>query len=160
MASWLGMAPADARPFVDALRPEMEAVTIEHSDGRPRWRLVGEPTVPHPPPSTPTLRLLPQYDSYILGHRQRQRLVPPAAKARIALDPKGRLEPVVGVSVMLVDGVIGGLWRRKVTARRLHVTVEPTTDLTPSHLRLLDAEVERVAAFLGVPDTTLSWAAP
>ena len=109
-------------------------MTIEHSDGRPRWRLVGERTVPDPPPSTPTLRLLPQYDSYILGHRQRERLVPPAAKARIARDPKGRLEHVVGVSVVLVDGVVGGLWWRKVTGRHLHVTVEPTTDLTPVHL--------------------------
>lgn len=156
MAAWLGMAPADARPFVDALRPELEPVTIEHGDGRPRWRLVGERTVSNPPPATPTLRLLPQYDSYVLGHRQRARLVPPAAKARIALDPKGRLEPVVGVSVVLVDGVIGGMWWRKVAGRRLHVTVEPTTDLTSDHLRLLDAEVERVAAFLGLPDASLA----
>ena len=86
--------------------------------------------------------------------------MPPAAKARIALDPKGRLEHVVGVSVVLVDGVVGGMWWRKVTGRHLHVTVEPTTDLTPDHLRLLDAEVERVAAFLGVPDATLTWAFP
>lgn len=62
MAAWLGMAPADARPFVDALRPEMEPVTIDRSDGRPRWRRVGERTVPHPPPATPTLLLLPPPD--------------------------------------------------------------------------------------------------
>ena len=106
----------------------------------------------------PTLRLLPQYDSYVLGHRQRERLVPPAAKARIALDPKGRLEHVVGVSVVLVDGVVGGLWWRKTTGRHLHVTVEPTTVLQPVHLRLLDDEVARVAAFLGAADATLAWA--
>ena len=105
-----------------------------------------------PPPTRPTLRLLPQYDSYVLGHRQRDRLVPPAAKARIARDPKGRLEHVVGVSVVLVDGVVGGLWWRKTKARRLQVTVEPTTALAPAHLRLLDAEVARVAAFLGAAD--------
>ena len=51
IAAWLGLAPADARPFVDALRPEMESVTIEHGDGRPRWRLVGERTVPEPAPA-------------------------------------------------------------------------------------------------------------
>jgi len=32
----------------------------------------------------------------------------------------------------------------------------PTTPLSPTHLRLLDAEVARVAAFLGVADTTLA----
>jgi hypothetical protein len=159
IASWLGMAPADAHPFVDALRPEMEAVTIA-GDRPTRWRLAPAQEGPasDPPRPAPTLRLLPQYDSYVLGHRQRERLVPPAAKARIARDPKGRLEHVVGVSVLLVDGVVGGLWWRKTTGRRLHVTVEPTTDLQPVHLRLLDEEVARVAAFLGADDATLAWA--
>ena len=84
--------------------------------------------------------------------------MPPAAKARIARDPKGRLEHVVGVSVLLVDGVVGGLWWRRTSGRHLHVTVEPTTDLQPVHLRLLDAEVARVAAFLGATAATLAWA--
>ncbi len=131
LGDWLSMDP---RPSLDALGYQVEQVTIE-GDRRPRWRLAGQsPAAPIPaltpmPPTRPTLRLLPQYDSYILGHRQRERLVPPAAKARIALDPKGRLEHVVGVSVLLVDGVVGGLWWRKVTGNRLEVTVEPTTTL-------------------------------
>ena len=98
---------------------------------RPRRSAVGRRRRP-----TPTLRLLPQYDSYILGHRQRDRLVPPAAKARIAADPKGRLEHVVGVSTMLVDGVVGGIWKRTKRGRRLEITVEPTTELTAIHLEL------------------------
>ncbi len=171
IAAWLGVAPADARPYVEALRPELEAVEIE-GDPRPRWRLAAVaavaavaagpgsavvPGAPVPPPS-PTVRLLAQYDSYILGHRQRDRLVPPAAKERIARDPKGRLEHVVGVSVLLVDGVVGGLWWRKVKAGNLQVTVEPTMPLDPVHLRLLDAEVARIATFLGATETTLAWA--
>ena len=109
-----------------------------------------------PPPSAPTLRLLPQYDSYILGHRQRDRLVPPAAKARIAADPKGRLEHVVGVSTMLVDGVVGGIWKRTKRGRRLEITVDPTTELTATHLELLDLEVARIAAFLDVEATLVA----
>ncbi len=159
IASWLGMAPAEARPFIEALHPELEAVTIA-ADRPTRWRLAQTPPAhaADPPPSAPTLRLLPQYDSYVLGHRQRERLVPPAAKARIARDPKGRLEHVVGVSVLLVDGVVGGLWWRRTSGRHLHVTVEPTTDLQPVHLRLLDEEVARIAAFLGATAATLAWA--
>ena len=38
--------------------------------------------------------------------------------------------------------------------RRLDVTVEPTTELTATHLELLDLEVARIAAFLDV-ETTL-----
>ncbi|HEX7276321.1 MAG TPA: winged helix DNA-binding domain-containing protein [Acidimicrobiales bacterium] len=154
LGDWLSV---DARPFLGALGAQVETVTIE-GDRPPRWRLVDALAGSPLPPPTPTLRLLPQYDSYVLGHRQRERLVPPAAKARIALDPKGRLEHVVGVSVLLVDGVVGGLWWRKATARRLAVTVEPTTTLEPAHLRQLDAEVARIAAFLGAAEATWAWA--
>ena len=157
IGTWLASAPADLRTSLEALRPEMEEVEVG-GDGQRRWRLSDSdgPAGGDLPPPRPTLRLLPQYDSYVLGHRQRARLVPPAAKERIARDPKGRLEHVVGVSVVLVDGVVGGLWWRTTKSRRLQVTVEPTTGLGPEHLQLLDGEVARVAAFLGVEDAALT----
>ena len=68
VAAWLGMRPADVRPYLEVLRPELAEVRVE---GRAGWCLAADlddPPTP-PPPSTPTLRLLPQYDSYILGHR-------------------------------------------------------------------------------------------
>ena len=161
VAAWLGVRPAEARPFLDALRPELAAVGVE---GRAGWCLAddlddigdlddlddGDYLGGAPPPAMPTLRLLPQYDSYILGHRQRDRLVPPPARARIAADPKGRLEHVVGVSTMLVDGVVGGIWKRTKRGRRMDIAVDPTTELTATHLDLLDREVARIAAFLDV----------
>jgi hypothetical protein len=154
IGTWLAMAPDES---LAVLRPELEVVEVG-GDGKPRWRLAGDVVEGNRvPPSRPTLRLLPQYDSYILGHRQRTRLVPTAAKERIARDPKGRLEHVVGVSVLLVDGVVGGLWWRSTKGRRLQITVEPTMDLEPSHLRLLDGEVDRVGAFLSAAETTLVW---
>ncbi len=152
IAAWLGMRPADVRPYLDALRPELAEVSVE---GKAGWCLAADldddPSTA--PPAAPTLRLLPQYDSYILGHRQRDRLVPPAAKARIAADPKGRLEHVVGVSTVLVDGVVGGIWKRTKRGRRLEITVEPTTELSAIHRELLDLEVARIAAFLDVEAT-------
>lgn len=154
IGTWLAMAPDEA---LEALAPELQVVQVD-GDAKPRWQLAGDVAAGNRyPPSRPTLRLLPQYDSYILGHRQRARLVPPAAKERIGRDPKGRLEHVVGVSVLLVDGVVGGLWWRTTRGRRLQVTVEPTMTLEPSHLELLNAEVDRVAAFLGAQETTIVW---
>lgn len=141
IAGWLAIRPVELRPYLEGLEPEVVSL-----GGRKLLAL--ELPGGGLPPSTPTLKLLPQYDSYVLGHRQRNRLVPPAAKERIALDPKGRLESVVGVSVVLVDGVVGGLWRRVKTGRRLTITVEPTQILTPTHLDLLDQEAARIAHFL------------
>ncbi len=59
------------------------------------------------------------------------------------------------MSTVLVDGVVGGIWKRTKRGRRLEIAVEPTTELTAAHLDLLDLEVERIATFLGV-ETTLA----
>ena len=152
IGAWLGLRPAEARRYLEALGPELMQVSVEGRDG---WCLAADLDSLHDatadaPPTAPTLRLLPQYDSYILGHRQRDRLVPPPAKAHIAADPKGRLEHVVGVSTILVDGVVGGIWRRIRRGRRLDITIEPVTELTETHRQLLQQEVARVGAFLGL----------
>lgn len=93
-----------------------------------------------PPPGPPVTRLVPQYDAYILGAFPREQIVPPEAKARIAGYKRGRWEGAAAVPLVLVDGVVAGLWDRKGTV----VTVEPFTDLDRA---ALEAEVERLAAF-------------
>lgn len=49
--------------------------------------------------------------------------------------------------VLLLGGVVGGVWHQKRAGRHLDVTVEPLADLSGAHRRLLDPEVERIAAF-------------
>lgn len=91
-----------------------------------------------------SVRLLPEYDAYVLGSRPRDPFVPEPVKERIRRDPKGRLETVTGVATVVVDGVVTGLWRR----RGGRVAVEHVLPLARGRKAELDAEVERVTAFL------------
>ena len=52
--------------------------------------------------------------------------------------------------VLLLDGVVGGVWHQKRSGRQLDLTVEPLEPLSAARLRALDAEAERVAAFAGL----------
>jgi Winged helix DNA-binding domain len=87
-----------------------------------------------------SIRLLPQYDAYVLGFRPREQLVPGAVKERIRQDPKGRLETVTGMPALLVDGVVTGIWRRDGT----RIDVERVLPLPRGRARELAAAVERV----------------
>jgi hypothetical protein len=49
------------------------------------------------------VRFLPVYDNVVLGHADRSRVVPPAARP-LAVGP-------ASVGSVLVDGFVGGLWR-------------------------------------------------
>ena len=51
--------------------------------------------------------------------------------------------------MLLLGGVVGGVWHQKPSGRYLDVAVEPLAELSAARRRALDAEVRRVAAFQG-----------
>ena len=97
-----------------------------------------------------SVRLLPEYDAYVMAVRDRERLVPPAVREQVAAHGKGRYEGPAGVPFLLVDGVCAGIWSRKRTAKRVEVTVEPGRRLTKAERAAVAAEADRIGAFLGL----------
>jgi hypothetical protein len=97
-----------------------------------------------------TLRLLPEYDVYIMGFREREHLVPEAVRGQLAAHPRGRYEGPAGVRFVIVDGIAAGLWERKKRGKRVELQVAPTRRLTRAQRAELDAETERIAAFVGL----------
>ena len=88
--------PADARALFD----ELEPVEVD-VEGRKAFLLEDEePTSP-----ASSVRLLPEYDVYIMGFREREHLVPEPVKAQVAAYGKGRYEGPAGTPFLVVDGV-------------------------------------------------------
>jgi hypothetical protein len=136
--------PADARAVFDSLGDELEEIDVE---GHRAHVLAGEMRFPGPEPG---LRLLPEYDVYVMGFRERDHLVPAAVKEQIAAHRRGRYEGPAGVRFVLVDGVAAGLWERKKRGKRVELRIAPARRLTKALRAELDAETERIAAFLGL----------
>ena len=58
--------------------------------------------------------------------------------------------------MLLVDGVVAGVWHQRRSGRKLDITVEPLEPLTPAQRRELDEQVERVGVILeGTPQLTI-----
>ncbi|HUH16030.1 MAG TPA: winged helix DNA-binding domain-containing protein [Gaiellaceae bacterium] len=120
--------PADARALFDDLDlPESEPV---------------EPAA--------SVRLLPEYDVYVMGFREREHLVPPEVREQVAAHGKGRYEGPAGTPFLVVDGLCAGIWSRKKVARRIELTVAPARRLTKAERAGVDAEAERIGDFLGL----------
>jgi hypothetical protein len=136
---WSGFGPESARAVFAELADELESVRV----GRTRASLLAgdDGDFEH---EARSIRLLPQYDAYVIGFRPREQLVPEAVKARINEDPKGRWESVTGMSPLLVDGVVTGLWRRRRAGDDVHVDVEHVLPLAKGRSRELAAAVEHV----------------
>ena len=58
--------------------------------------------------------------------------------------------------MLLLGGVVAGVWHQKRAGKRLAVTVEPLRPLSAAGRRELAAQVDRVAEILGgTPDLTV-----
>jgi len=149
-AQWFYMAAPDARALVESIRDELAEVELAFDDRR---RFVMADDLPWDAPSAATVHLLSQFDIYCVGGHPRDLVAPPEVVARTRIE-RGRQENVrallVGpLAVLLVDGVIGGVWsRKKASGGRLEVRVEPYRSLTTGQRGELEKRAERVAAIL------------
>jgi hypothetical protein len=152
VAHWFRLKPAQAQTMMQPLAAELEEVDFA---GRRAWMLaadVADDTLTSADGTAGSLRLLPQYDCYLLGCGPRERIVPEAARARVNTYGRGRFEGATALSVILIDGVVSGMWEQRphsqAANRDTELRVESFGQLTTRQHGLLESEVARIGAFL------------
>lgn len=137
LAQWLNAPEAWARSAFEGAGAE--PVDVE---GEQRW--VAPEDAEFEDAAAPGILLLPYFDPYVVGSHPRSVLFPgPAAERALGRGQAGVLP------VLLVDGVVGGVWHQKRSGRRIDVTVEPLAPLTARQLAELEGRVERIGGILG-----------
>ena len=91
--------------------------------------------------ANPSIRLLPNFDSYLLAHREKDHLLSAQHYKRVYRN-QGWISPVV-----LINGVITGVWSHKVHGKRLLVNVEPFGKLTKTERASIEREAESLALY-------------
>jgi hypothetical protein len=97
-----------------------------------------------PPRPHRGIRLLGYFDAFVVAGQPRERLYPGAAATR-ALTPAGQAG---NYPVLLINGVVGGVWHQQRSGRKLAITVEPLEELTATQRRQLHDEVDLVSAVM------------
>ena len=145
LAQWLAAPRGWAADLLASL--DLRAVDL---DGTPAW-LAPDDTGP-PPAAEPAgdVHLLPYFDAYVVGGQPRDRLFPGAAAGRALAGGQAGNFPV-----LLVDGVVAGVWHARRSGRRLDVTVEALAPLTADQRDAVARRVERIGEVL---EATPRWA--
>ena len=138
-AQWLSAPRSWATELFDSLSGELEPMEV---NGNRAWVVAGDTAFPSS--TLPSVRLLPYFDAYIVGSQPRELLFPGRAAQR-ALTPSGQAG---NYPVLLVDGIVAGVWHQRRSGRWLDITVEPFEQLTTIERHDLDGQVERIGAFL------------
>jgi Winged helix DNA-binding domain len=133
--TWLGMKLKDV---FETLRPELESMRDET-----RRELFDLPGAPRPDADAPApARFLPEFDSLLLAHNNRRRIVADEHRARVYL-PALRVAAVV-----LVDGFVGGVWKVEKTKTAATLAIEPFGKLAKPDRATLTEEGERLVRFV------------
>lgn len=137
---WSGLTMADATAGMELVRSEFERQEIE---GQTLWF----PKSNSPRGGKhPTSYLLPNYDEYFIGFKDRSAIGKIAEREGIRKD-----DPALLANIIILDGQVVGGWRR--TLKKDSVTVEARliTGLTRKEEQAVAQAAERFGQFLGLP---------
>ncbi|GAA2058184.1 winged helix DNA-binding domain-containing protein [Catenulispora yoronensis] len=133
-AKWLGGTATWAAKVFDDLGDAVTPVTFE---GAPAYVAAGDTEFPDASPRG--VRLLPYFDAYGVAGQPRDLLFPGRAAERALNRGQAGNFPL-----LLVDGVVAGVWHQKKSGRKTAVTVETLADLGDDQLTELYAQVDRI----------------
>ena len=141
-AAWTGMLVSDVLPVRQRLGDEVtEEVDVE---GRRSLLLRQDlAAIQAMEGSDQSVRLLPSFDAYLLGHRDKGHLVD-EAHYKLVYRKAGWLSPVV-----LVGGRVAGVWSHVRRGRRLCVTVQSFAELPGAVREQIAVEAADLGRFLG-----------
>jgi len=145
LAAWSGLGIGQARQAWGLIAGDLVQVEVS---GGPAWILKTHVDRLHEPPiRLPIVRLLPKFDTYLLGYSSRDLVVGPQHAKRI--HPGGGLL----YPTLLVNGRAQGVWSTKRRGKSLEVVVEPFAGLTAEIRHGLEAEVADLSRFLEMKAT-------
>lgn len=136
LARWAGVGAREAKAAITANDGEVAPVQTQVGD---MW--IAASTVSGPPPA---VLLLPGFDEFILGYKDRSLVLADQFKARIVPGNNGVFRPTV-----VLDGQVRATWRRRSRARFDLVEVEPFVTLAPRAQRRIEDAFSRYGAYLG-----------
>jgi hypothetical protein len=139
-AGWTGLTLRDARAGLESVQGQLVS---EVRDQLEYWWADGAMNVSAA--SLSAVHLLPGFDEYILGYKDRRDVISVEHATRIVPGGNGVFLPMI-----VVDGQVVGKWKRTLKKNGVQVVLEPFLEIDSLEERVHDA-VERYCAFVGLP---------
>jgi hypothetical protein len=137
-AWWSGLTKTAAKRGIEAAGSDIEHAIIA---GREHWF----PTPARVKRKSPFAHLLPNYDEYFIGHKDRS-----AIQSVLRASGWDGSVSFLGGHILTINGQIVGGWSRVLQGETGTVELKLLTKLRDEERRAVTAEVRRFGAFLGV----------
>jgi hypothetical protein len=138
--AWTRLTVTDTKAALASLSAELTTVQVE---GTEYWlaRNHEQPIV-----TSCDVHLLPGYDEYMLGYRDRSAMLEAAHAQKVVPGGNGVFLPII-----VIDGQIRGIWKRITTTRKTTITLLPFSTMTTKELAATEQAAQRYAGFIKQP---------
>lgn len=136
---WSGLTSKDAKA---GLAANAHALTGRVVAGTEYWL----PKTSVKPEGDATCYLLPGFDEYLLGYKDRSAVLHPDNFPKIVPSSNG-----IFLSTIVIDGQIVGTWKRTVKRDHVAVALTPFTSFSAADSAALQRSIEHYSSFLGLP---------
>lgn len=139
VARWLAAPQGWVSALLAELAGDGRIEPVEFEGVGPAWVAAGDSAFPEPEAEREGVRLLPYFDAFAIASHPRERLFPGRAFERALARGQAGNYPL-----LLVGGVVAGVWHQRRSGRRVTVTVETLSHLTAGQLEELTREIDRI----------------
>lgn len=139
-ATWAGLTLRDARAGLESVQDQLVSETRDQTEFWWTDNAVGGIVA-----QGSDVHLLPGFDEYILGYKNRLDVITVEHAARIVPGGNGVFLPII-----VIDGQVVGTWKRKVKRHGIQVLLEPFHKIVALEERIYEV-VLRYCSFVGLP---------
>lgn len=138
-AWWTGLKVSDAKRGFEAVKSDFRSEFVQDTE---YW---SSDSVTLAPVETGSAVLLPGFDEYYLGYKDRSAIIQAEHDAHIAPYRNGVFQPI-----MVADGEVVGIWKREIKRSGLEITLTPFSPMNDWEERFKGA-AQQYSDFLGLP---------
>lgn len=145
---WSGLLIGEARATFEIVKSDLTEIRVKDCT-KPLLALKSDLKHLEKPDASEgqSVCLLPKFDPYLLGHKDRARIVN-SEYMKLVYHPAGDI-----TACLLLNGRISGTWNYKKTSKKLVITITPFCKLSKDILKLIDHSVKNMGFFFGVRET-------
>lgn len=141
---WSGLTMADAKQGIEMTKSEFKSEMVKE---QPYWFVDQMPRVGK---RTSTAHLLPNYDEYFIGFKDRSAIGEFARQANISSD-----DPSFLANIIILDGQVVGGWKRTINKNEVLVETTLITKFGKDEKQLISDAANRFGKFLDLPVTLI-----
>jgi uncharacterized protein YcaQ len=149
---WSGLMAGDTKKAIENASSMIEQIEVEGAKGQ-FWILKEDMRAldsVDPAEPAPT-RLLPKFDSILLGHKDRSRIIKDQHKKLV-------FKPKVGdiAATVLIDGQIAGTWKHTRKRHALAVSIKPFRKIAQDNIEEVKQQASELSQYMGAEELDFS----